>query len=196
MVKDKQTYVKQFEKLFKKEVLPALKDPIKQVEQMKTKQQSFMDRLKLNEGELDTLRKRLQEVRTESVNDIMSGKNSDEYLPEISKLKNKISLLEEAQTEINGHLLPEIAEQLQKAYKQLQKTANERSGAVADQVRCEVFDIVRDVINRMEGYEDALHSLSTNVLTLPGDHHLDFGNIPYFAQFYAVDLSEQTNCTA
>lgn len=183
MVKAKTDYQKQYEDLFKKEVLPGLKDKLKAVELAKTKLQSLDCRFEQNKTELETLKNDLIKLRAESVEHVMSEGKSQAYIEKMSKIKGRITLLNDAQDEIQNHLCPNIKEQLAGAYKDLIDSTDKKTALLADQVREEVFNNVQGEVEKMEGYHVALHSLSREMLSLPGNMTgLNFERVPHFAE--------------
>ncbi len=186
MAKAETDYAKHYKNLFNKNVLPVLKDEIKAVELAKEKQQSLTNRFEQNENDLVSLNNDLTALRSESVEHVMSDGKGDEYIQKMSKIKGRISLLQDAQDEIKKYLLPGIKEQLDKAYKDLVAATNQSTAVLANRVRDEIFNTVQEQVDKMEGYEAALFSLGLETLALPRNadrsHRIDFDDIPYFPE--------------
>lgn len=186
MTKAETDYAKHYKNLFNKNVLPVLKDEIKAVELAKEKQQSLTNRFEQNENDLVSLNNDLTALRSESVEHVMSDGKGDEYIQKMSKIKGRISLLQDAQDEIKNYLLPGIKEQLDKAYKDLVAATNQNTAVLANRVRDEIFNTIQEQVDKMEGYQTALFSLGLEMLALPRNadrsHRIDFDDIPYFPE--------------
>jgi uncharacterized coiled-coil DUF342 family protein len=172
---------KHFEKLFEKEVLPAVKDQVAAANLARSKKDSLNERLTQNQKELERLTDEITLLRSEFSQQILSGKKGDEYAQEVSRIKTKISMLKDVQNEIKEHLLPEVESQLENAYSDLAIKANGILAGIANKMRDDLFDIMKDSLEKAQGYEMALSTFSKKILGLPGSSHqlrLDLENIP------------------
>ena len=181
MEKTSTKYLKQFEGLFKKEVIPSIKKQLDAVNLAKNKQESLTGRFEQNNAELETLKGDLEALRRESVQYVMSEKKNDEYIGRMSKIKGRISLLNDAQAEIKEHLLPDVKKQLEQAYIELKEEADKMVVIVSNQVRDSIFEIAQENVKRFDAFHTALAALSENTLGLPRlEHRLNYENLSLF----------------
>lgn len=172
-------YTENYKNLFRERVIPVAKNEIKTVETLKNRRESLSERLQQNEVELEALNKDLQKLRTESVDYVISEKKGDEYIQKLSKIKGRTALVEAAQEEIQTYLLPEVERQLDAAYSELVKVADQVCAEISNQAKGEIFEAVENENNKTEGFYYALLFLNDE-LKLPQPHRLDFENCPGF----------------
>ncbi len=159
---------KEFEDLFEKSVLPAIKKQIESRNKARDRVNDLASRVESIAQEILDLTAEAEKARTE----VVSAGGNQESLDRVIKLKERIRVLQEIKEEIETKTLDDCRMELEEAQQTLQMAAIVELNKIRDKEREKMVKALILMRQRMEAYENAKYELANQVLKMPHKYHL------------------------
>ena len=157
-----ETAAKEYVSLFKKEVLPKIKDKIK-ARDIALKNFKDSDRLETIDKEINELSTQLDLHRKEAAETV----NYDSIMSTIVNKKQRIETLREIREELENKVLPTAKKHLDEANKRLSTAAYMIIKEMAEKERPGLISRINDIALKMDAHHDGMILFSQESLGIP-----------------------------